>query len=82
MIGPVPAIASGLSAIRRAVDRLDAAAAVASTAFLPTDPPPAGPPDLAGALVEMMLARREAGIGAGVVARASAVQRDLLDLLV
>jgi hypothetical protein len=82
MLSGIPAIQSGLSAVRAGSDRLDAAAAAASTAFLPVegrkDPPPF---DLVGALVEMMLAKHQVAIGAHVIGRASDADRHLLDLL-
>jgi hypothetical protein len=82
MIGPVSALQSGLSAVRRGVERLDAAAAVVSTAYLPTDAGTApGSGDVLGALVEMMLARHQVGLGSKVIERASQTDRAIFDVL-
>lgn len=83
MITPISALQSGLTTVRRGTDRLDAAAAVASTAFLPMeDRAPTDANDLVGALVEMMLAKHQVAIGARVIERASATEKEVLDLLV
>jgi hypothetical protein len=83
MIPPVSAIQSGFTAVRRGTERLDAAAATLSTAFLPLEEGAVRPggQDVVGALVEMMLARHQVGIGARVIERASQVDREVVDLL-
>jgi hypothetical protein len=81
MIGAIPAMQSGLGAVRSGSARLDAAAASASTAFLPWEGPRPGDQDLVGALVEMTLARRQVEIGSRIVAHASRVHQETLDIL-
>jgi hypothetical protein len=78
----IPAIQSGLAAVRSGSGRLDAAAADAARATLPLAEG-ATPPvhDLVGALVEMMLAKRQVEVGAAVIDRASQAEKSLLDIL-
>jgi hypothetical protein len=82
MISSIPAVQSGLLGVRRGVERLDAAAAVAVQASLPHEAdglPARG--DLLGALVDMVQARRQVEISARVVERANETDRFLLDIL-
>ena len=82
MIPAVSAIQSGLLTVRNGSNRLDAAAAQLSTAFLPqAEGVPPGEPDVPGLLVELMLAKHDVGIGAKVIERATEAQKSLLDIL-
>jgi hypothetical protein len=86
MINGISAIQSGLSTVRRGVDRLDKAASELSLAYLPLDEETQaalGPdkPDVVGSLVEMMLARRQVEVGARVIDRASQTEQSLLDII-
>jgi hypothetical protein len=82
MIPPVSAIQNGLTTVRRAMERLDAAAQVVSTAYLPMDDGRVpGSADVVGSLVEMMLAKHQVEVGAKVIERASDAEKSLLDIL-
>lgn len=79
----ISALHSGLFAVRTGLARLDAAAATVTSATLPAaDGAPSRSDDLVGSLVEMMLARRDVEAGAAVVARASDIQKSLLDIFI
>jgi hypothetical protein len=78
----IEAIQSGLSGVRRGIDRFDAAAADAVRATLPLADDARRPEhDLVGSLVEMMLSKREIQVSSRVIDSANQVQQSLLDIL-